>query len=166
MLSFDIPLRASAREPPWADQAVQPSSFRLPFRWTYSVAPVIPATGYNESIKQLWLPDYCTLIQGPTSAVLVDNSHHHGSFGRIIGMGENDGSTFQTAVALDEYLFHQQPDKSKEDGSMLDQRDFEQVCNMLRDSKQYSTTVHGIDEKISRSIPKPGLEFFAGLDAV
>jgi glyoxylase-like metal-dependent hydrolase (beta-lactamase superfamily II) len=36
-------------------------------------ALVIPAvTGYEEPIKQLWSPICCTLIQGPTSAVLVD----------------------------------------------------------------------------------------------
>ncbi|KAI2896788.1 hypothetical protein CBS76997_9224 [Aspergillus niger] len=53
----------------------------------------------------------------------------------------------QTAVALAEYRFSQKPDKSKDDGPTLDQRDFEQVCNMTRDFKQYLTTVHGVDEE-------------------
>jgi glyoxylase-like metal-dependent hydrolase (beta-lactamase superfamily II) len=36
-------------------------------------APIIPAvTGSKEPNKQLWSPICCTLIQGPTSAVLVD----------------------------------------------------------------------------------------------
>ncbi|KAI3016352.1 hypothetical protein CBS147353_10146 [Aspergillus niger] len=34
-----------------------------------------------------------------------------------------------------------------DDGPTLDQRDFEQVCNMTRDFKQYLTTVHGVDEE-------------------
>ncbi|GKZ27925.1 hypothetical protein AbraCBS73388_006842, partial [Aspergillus brasiliensis] len=59
--------------------------------------------------------DLLYIIQGPTSAVLVDNSYYRRFFGMIIGMGENGGSAFQTAVALDEYRFHQQPDKSKDD---------------------------------------------------
>lgn len=36
-------------------------------------APVIPAeTGFDDPLKKLWSPICCTLIQGPTSAVLVD----------------------------------------------------------------------------------------------
>ncbi|KAJ5392669.1 hypothetical protein N7509_008159 [Penicillium cosmopolitanum] len=37
------------------------------------VAPVIPAvTGHQDPAKTMWSPICCTLIQGPTSAVLVD----------------------------------------------------------------------------------------------
>ncbi|KAJ5086204.1 hypothetical protein N7532_010975 [Penicillium argentinense] len=36
-------------------------------------APAIPAeTGYEEPVKQLWSSICCTLLQGPTSVVLVD----------------------------------------------------------------------------------------------
>ncbi|GAQ42498.1 hypothetical protein ANI_1_2222094 [Aspergillus niger] len=61
--------------------------------------------------------------------------------------GREIRNAFQTAVALAEYRFSQKQDKSKDDGPTLDQRDFEQVCNMTRDFKQYLTTVHGIDEE-------------------
>ncbi|RDH36293.1 hypothetical protein BDQ94DRAFT_185416 [Aspergillus welwitschiae] len=61
--------------------------------------------------------------------------------------GREIRNAFQTAVALAEYRFSQKPDKSKDDGPTLDQRDFEQVCNMTRDFKQYLTIVHGIDEE-------------------
>ncbi|KAI2964067.1 hypothetical protein CBS147323_6561 [Aspergillus niger] len=61
--------------------------------------------------------------------------------------GREIRNAFQTAVALAEYRFSQKPDKSKDDGPTLDQRDFEQVCNMTRDFKQYLTTVHGVDEE-------------------
>ena len=53
---------------------------------------------------------------------------------------------FQTAVALAEYRFSQKPNKSKHDAPTLDQKDFEQVCDMTRQFKQYLTDVHGVDE--------------------
>ena len=53
---------------------------------------------------------------------------------------------FQTAVALAEYRFSQKPNKSKHDTPTLDQKDFEQVCDMTRQFKQYLTDVHGVDE--------------------
>ncbi len=52
----------------------------------------------------------------------------------------------QTAVALAEYRFSQKANKSKTDHPTLDQKDFEQVCRMTREFKQYLTDVHGIDE--------------------
>jgi hypothetical protein len=50
-------------------------------------------------------------------------------------------------VALAEYRFSQKLDKSKDDGSTLDQKDLEQVCNMTREFKEYLTKVHGVDEE-------------------
>lgn len=50
-------------------------------------------------------------------------------------------------MALAEYRFSQKPDKSKDDGPTLDQKDLEQVCNMTREFKEYLTKVHGVDEE-------------------
>lgn len=54
---------------------------------------------------------------------------------------------FQTAVTLAEFRYSQKPDKTKDDGPTLDQKDFEQVCNMTREFKQYLVDVHGADEE-------------------
>ncbi|GKZ33433.1 hypothetical protein AbraIFM66950_003289, partial [Aspergillus brasiliensis] len=83
--------------------------------------------------------DLFYIIQGPTSAVLVDNSHYHRSFGMIIGMGETTTSVYYQPGVMDmkflRYLLHildslpnrrrsrwvplfQRLDKSEDDGSM------------------------------------------------
>ena len=54
---------------------------------------------------------------------------------------------FQTAVALAEFRFLQKPDKTKDDRPTLDQKDFEQVGNMMQQFKQYLKGVHGADEE-------------------
>ena len=61
--------------------------------------------------------------------------------------GREIRNAFQTAVALAEYRFLQKPNKGKNDHPTLDQRDFEQVCNMMRQFKQYLIDVHGHDEE-------------------
>ncbi|KAH6630497.1 P-loop containing nucleoside triphosphate hydrolase protein [Chaetomium sp. MPI-SDFR-AT-0129] len=68
----------------------------------------------------------------------------------IIEMGWNGReirNAFQTAVALAEYRFSQKENKSPDDGPTLDERDFEQVCNMTKQFKQYLTNLHGTDEE-------------------
>jgi len=54
---------------------------------------------------------------------------------------------FQTAVALAEFRSLQHPDKSKVNQPILDQKDFEQVGNMMQQFRQYLTDVHGSDEE-------------------
>lgn len=54
---------------------------------------------------------------------------------------------FQTAVALAEFRFSQKANKTKNDCPTLDQKDFEQVCAMTRQFKQYLKDVHGLDEE-------------------
>lgn len=54
---------------------------------------------------------------------------------------------FQTAVALAEFRSLQHPDKSKVNQPTLDQKDFEQVGNMMQQFRQYLTDVHGGDEE-------------------
>lgn len=61
--------------------------------------------------------------------------------------GREIRNAFQTAVALAEYRFSQKANKSAHDGPTLDERDFEQVCNMTKQFKQYLTNIHGIDEE-------------------
>ncbi|PLB36595.1 P-loop containing nucleoside triphosphate hydrolase protein [Aspergillus candidus] len=61
--------------------------------------------------------------------------------------GREIRNVFQTAVTLAEFRFSQKPDKTKGDGPTLDQKDFEQVCNMTREFKQYLIGVHGVDEE-------------------
>ncbi|KAH8667874.1 P-loop containing nucleoside triphosphate hydrolase protein [Ilyonectria robusta] len=60
--------------------------------------------------------------------------------------GREIRNAFQTAVSLAEYRFLQKPDKTKNDCPTLDQKDFEQVCKMVRQFKEYLVDVHGVDE--------------------
>lgn len=53
---------------------------------------------------------------------------------------------FQTAVALAEFRYLEDPNKTDEDCPTLDQRDFEEVGNMMRQFKDYLVGVHGADE--------------------
>ncbi|KAK4665174.1 uncharacterized protein QC763_510590 [Podospora pseudopauciseta] len=55
--------------------------------------------------------------------------------------------SFQTAVALAEFRFLQKTDKKEHDGPTLDQKDFEQVCQMRRQFKEYLHDLHGLDEE-------------------
>ncbi|KAK0659202.1 hypothetical protein QBC41DRAFT_262521, partial [Cercophora samala] len=56
-------------------------------------------------------------------------------------------NAFQTAVALAEFRFLQKTDKGKHEGPTLDQKDFEQVCDMTRQFKEYLHDLHGLDEE-------------------
>ena len=49
-------------------------------------------------------------------------------------------------MALAEFRFLQKPNKTKHDYPILDQKDFEQVCKMMRQFKEYLVGVHGVDE--------------------
>ncbi|KAH7131325.1 hypothetical protein EDB81DRAFT_137368 [Dactylonectria macrodidyma] len=60
--------------------------------------------------------------------------------------GREIRNAFQTAVSLAEFRFLQKPNKTKNDNPTLDQKDFEQVCKMVRQFKQYLVDVHGVDE--------------------
>ncbi|KAI0376345.1 hypothetical protein F5Y04DRAFT_285993 [Hypomontagnella monticulosa] len=61
--------------------------------------------------------------------------------------GREIRNAFQTAVALAEYRFSQRANPSESDlGPTLDQKDFEQVCEMTRQFKDYLTNIYGIDE--------------------
>ncbi|KAF7555179.1 hypothetical protein G7Z17_g2379 [Cylindrodendrum hubeiense] len=60
--------------------------------------------------------------------------------------GREIRNAFQTAVSLAEFRFLQKPNKTKNDYPTLDQKDFEQVCKMVRQFKQYLVDVHGVDE--------------------
>ncbi|KAJ6007442.1 hypothetical protein N7540_011418 [Penicillium herquei] len=61
--------------------------------------------------------------------------------------GREIRNVFQTAVALAEYRFSQKTDKTELDGPVLDQEDFEQVCNMTQEFKHYLTNIYGRDEE-------------------
>ncbi|KAJ5737714.1 uncharacterized protein N7483_002839 [Penicillium malachiteum] len=61
--------------------------------------------------------------------------------------GREIRNIFQTAVALAEYRFSRKTDKTEFDGPVLDQQDFEQVCNMTQEFKQYLTNIRGNDEE-------------------
>ncbi|KAK0716572.1 hypothetical protein B0T21DRAFT_454345 [Apiosordaria backusii] len=61
--------------------------------------------------------------------------------------GREIRNAFQTAVALAEFRFLQKANKSKDEGPTLDQRDFEQVCEMTRQFKEYLQDLHGLDEE-------------------
>ncbi|KUI62527.1 ATPase family AAA domain-containing protein 3 [Cytospora mali] len=61
--------------------------------------------------------------------------------------GREIRNVFQTAVALAEYRFSQKEHKTKDDHPTLDQKDFEQVCQMTRQFKEYLVNIHGIDEE-------------------
>lgn len=53
---------------------------------------------------------------------------------------------FQTAVALAEYRYQKIPNKTEDDCPTLEQEDFEQVCQMTRQFKNYLSTVHNASE--------------------
>ncbi|KAK4170766.1 hypothetical protein QBC36DRAFT_341341 [Triangularia setosa] len=61
--------------------------------------------------------------------------------------GREIRNAFQTAVALAEFRFLQHGNKPKADGPTLDRRDFEQVCEMTRQFKEYLQDLHGLDEE-------------------
>lgn len=46
-----------------------------------------------------------------------------------------------------EYRFSRKQNKTEEDSPTLDERDFEEVCNMTMLFKDYLTDVHGEDEE-------------------
>ncbi|ESU07861.1 hypothetical protein FGSG_02425 [Fusarium graminearum PH-1] len=58
--------------------------------------------------------------------------------------GREIRNAFQTAVALADYRFQQGSANQKQ--PTLDQRDFEQVCEMMRQFKSYLVNVHNMDE--------------------
>ncbi|RGP77951.1 p-loop containing nucleoside triphosphate hydrolase [Fusarium longipes] len=58
--------------------------------------------------------------------------------------GREIRNAFQTAVALADYRFQQGSSNQKQ--PTLDQRDFEQVCEMMKQFKSYLVNVHNMDE--------------------
>ncbi|RGP61609.1 p-loop containing nucleoside triphosphate hydrolase [Fusarium sporotrichioides] len=58
--------------------------------------------------------------------------------------GREIRNAFQTAVALADYRFQQGSASQKQ--PTLDQRDFEQVCEMMKQFKSYLVNVHNMDE--------------------
>ncbi|RYP65063.1 hypothetical protein DL770_009078 [Monosporascus sp. CRB-9-2] len=83
------------------------------------------------------------IITGRAKAYVLDDE-------AITSMGWNGReirNAFQTAVALAEFRLSQNPNKTKHDNPTLDQRDFEQVCRMTKQFKQYLIDVHGDDEE-------------------
>ncbi|KAI1479212.1 hypothetical protein F4774DRAFT_138082 [Daldinia eschscholtzii] len=84
------------------------------------------------------------IITGRAKAYVLEDE----TISKLEWNGREIRNAFQTAVALAEYRFSQKANKSKQDlGPTLDQKDFEQVCDMTRQFKQYLTDIHGIDEE-------------------
>lgn len=60
--------------------------------------------------------------------------------------GREIRNAFQTAVALAEYRFAEAEDKEEGDKPRLEQEDFEKVCEMSRDFKDYLNSISAADE--------------------
>ncbi|EGO55981.1 hypothetical protein NEUTE1DRAFT_124269 [Neurospora tetrasperma FGSC 2508] len=60
--------------------------------------------------------------------------------------GREIRNAFQTAVALADFRLMQIEDKGEHDIPTLDQKDFEEVCNMMIKFKDYLKDLHGKDE--------------------
>lgn len=50
-------------------------------------------------------------------------------------------------MSLAEFRFQQGQGSSRQKQPTLDQKDFEWVCNMMKQFKNYMTNVHGMDEE-------------------
>ncbi|KAK6827299.1 ATPase [Apiospora arundinis] len=103
--------------------------------------------------KQIWKQFFDKLERERKDSIIVESRAKHfvlndTEIRKIPWNGREIRNTFQTAVSLAEYRFYFEGGKEESDKIILDKVDFEQVCQMSLDFKEYLTKVHlGDDEK-------------------
>ncbi|KAK8009946.1 hypothetical protein PG990_008911 [Apiospora arundinis] len=103
--------------------------------------------------KQIWKQFFDKLERERKDSIIVESRAKHfvlndTEIRKIPWNGREIRNAFQTAVSLAEYRFYFEGGQEESDKIILDKVDFEQVCQMSLDFKEYLTKVHlGDDEK-------------------
>ncbi|TPX12710.1 uncharacterized protein E0L32_000887 [Thyridium curvatum] len=102
-----------------------------------------------EERATIWRQFFDKLEEDRTDFVITSRAKEYVLHDEAITKLELNGreirNAFQTAVALAEYRFAQRQHHAR-DHPRLDQKDFEQVCAMMQQFKQYLDNVHGANE--------------------
>ncbi|KAK4195605.1 hypothetical protein QBC40DRAFT_352422 [Triangularia verruculosa] len=101
--------------------------------------------------RQIWTQFFDKLADEREDFIITRRAKHYvledDTIKNLEWNGREIRNAFQTAVALAEFRCLQSPDKSKSQYPTLDLKDFEQVCDMTRQFKEYLHDLHGLDEE-------------------
>ncbi|KAI0883764.1 uncharacterized protein GGS22DRAFT_180406 [Annulohypoxylon maeteangense] len=107
--------------------------------------------------KQIWKQFFDKLERERKDTILVESRAKHfvmndSEMKKIPWNGREIRNAFQTAVSLAEYRYHYEGGKEESDTIVLDKVDFEQVCQMSIDFKDYLKRVHRGDDENDRAM--------------
>ncbi|KAI1078709.1 ATPase [Whalleya microplaca] len=107
--------------------------------------------------RRIWKQFFDKLEKERKDTIIVESRAKHfvindSEMKKIPWNGREIRNAFQTAVSLAEYRFHHESEKEEGNMIVLDKVDFEQVCQMSVDFKQYLKMVHRGDDEIDRAM--------------
>ncbi|KAI1746508.1 P-loop containing nucleoside triphosphate hydrolase protein [Xylaria castorea] len=107
--------------------------------------------------KQIWKQFFDKLERERRDDMIVESRAKHfvlndSEMRNIPWNGREIRNVFQTAVSLAEYRFHYEGGKTESDKIVLDKTDFEQVCQISVEFKEYLTKVHNGDDENDRAM--------------
>ncbi|KAI1445619.1 P-loop containing nucleoside triphosphate hydrolase protein [Annulohypoxylon stygium] len=107
--------------------------------------------------KQIWKQFFDKLERERKDTIIVESRAKHfvlndSEMRKIPWNGREIRNAFQTAVSLAEYRYHYEGGKDESDTVVLDKVDFEQVCQMSVDFKEYLKRVHRGDDENDRAM--------------
>ncbi|KAI1460023.1 P-loop containing nucleoside triphosphate hydrolase protein [Annulohypoxylon moriforme] len=107
--------------------------------------------------KQIWKQFFDKLERERKDTIIVESRAKHfvmndSEMKKIPWNGREIRNAFQTAVSLAEYRYHYEGGKEESDTVVLDKVDFEQVCQMSIDFKDYLKRVHRGDDENDRAM--------------
>ncbi|KAI1408085.1 hypothetical protein F5Y13DRAFT_205079 [Hypoxylon sp. FL1857] len=107
--------------------------------------------------KQIWKQFFDKLERERKDTIIVESRAKHfvlndSEMKKIPWNGREIRNAFQTAVSLAEYRYHYEGGKAESDHIVLDKVDFEQVCQMSMDFKDYLKKVHRGEDENDRAM--------------
>ncbi|KAI0454812.1 hypothetical protein F5B21DRAFT_474339 [Xylaria acuta] len=107
--------------------------------------------------KQIWTQFFDKLERERRDDIIVESRAKHfvlndSEMRKIPWNGREIRNVFQTAVSLAEYRFQYEGGKMESDKIVLDKVDFEQVCQMSVEFKEYLIKVHKGDDENDRAM--------------